>query len=141
MDAERPVRATERLNGRLVTHALGLSTETLRRKDTRLANCSSLSRRCRRLRSASSLSASSTVKRALISSAFRSTLRDRLAEHPRSPGAGSSPADWLDRQAPIRFPSDTVALRGPDFVFAFHDGEEIGRVCCSHREADGTRSK
>jgi len=66
------------------------------------------------------------VKRVLISSAFRSTLRNHLAEHPRSSGAGSSSADWLDRHAPIRFPSDTVAGRVPDFVFAFHDGEEIG---------------
>jgi predicted RNase H-like HicB family nuclease len=48
----------------------------------------------------------------LTSSALRSTLRDHLAEHPRSPGAGGSSADWLDRQSANPVPIGHSRVKG-----------------------------
>src|SRR2546428_14088730 len=85
-----------------------------------------LSRRYRRLRCGSLLNASSMAKPVLISSAFLSRLRDCLAEHPRSTGASGASPDCLGlkRQSGSH---RTLSRDGwPDFVFAFHDNEEIG---------------
>src|SRR3989442_12630047 len=85
-----------------------------------------LSRRYRRLRCGSLLNASSMAKPVLISSAFLSRLRDCLAEHPRSTGASCASTGWLGAQASIRLSSNLSRDGWPDFVFAFHDNEEIG---------------
>src|SRR5688572_7132600 len=85
-----------------------------------------LSPRSRRWRSGSSPSVSSRVKRGPTFSPFPSRRRDGLAKHSRSEGAGGSTADWLDTQASIRSHRTLLRDGWPDFVFAFHDGEEIG---------------
>ena len=69
----------------------------------------------------------STLKQAPSSSPFRSTLRDRLAEHPRARRvlAALLRIGWmLKRQSGSH---RTLSRAGwPDFVFAFHENEEIG---------------
>ena len=67
-----------------------------------------------------------TVKRALSSSPSPSTLRDRLVEHrARRVLAALLRIGWvLQRQSGSH---RTLSREGwPDFVFAFHDNEEIG---------------
>ena len=66
------------------------------------------------------------LKRGPTFSPFPSRRRDGLAKHSRSEGAGGSTADWLDTQASIRVHRTLSRDGWPDFVFAFHDGEEIG---------------
>ena len=48
-----------------------------------------------------------------------------MAEYPLAPGAGSPPENWLGDQAAVGFPPNAVP-GWVDFVFAFHDDEEIG---------------
>jgi hypothetical protein len=43
--------------------------------------------------------------------------------HPRT---RSSLPDWLVSEAPVRFSQSSFSAGSPDFVFAFHDREEIG---------------
>jgi hypothetical protein len=49
-----------------------------------------------------------------------------MAKRPGVTGAGSAPEDRLEREAPVRLASNTSRDGWSDFVFAFHDGEELG---------------
>ena len=51
---------------------------------------------------------------------------ERLAEHPFSTGAGGPPEDWLGGQASVRSHRTLSRTGWDDFVFAFHDDDEIG---------------
>lgn len=60
-------------------------------------------------------------------SACRSSLREHLAEHKGAAGACRVASDRLDGEAPGGTSHVTLARDGwPDYVFAFHDSDEIG---------------
>jgi len=49
-----------------------------------------------------------------------------MAQHTRQAGAGCLDQDRLDSQASIQLAPRSFSGRVADYVFAFHDGEEIG---------------
>ena len=52
----------------------------------------------------------------------------------------SAKQNWVENQTTDRiFASPIISSRsGPDYVFAFHDGEEIGpRMLCPYRKKNG----
>lgn len=68
------------------------------------------------------------AKRCRKTSPACSSSHEPLAGRQGEPRARGALADRLDRQTPERIGSHRTLQRPgwPDFVFAFHDGEEIG---------------
>jgi hypothetical protein len=60
------------------------------------------------------------------SSTSPSKPREQLAQHTGHAGSGSLEADRVGHQAPIWIHITLARPGWPDFVFAFHESEEVG---------------
>jgi hypothetical protein len=71
-----------------------------------------------------------------------SSLHEWLARDTGKPRIAGASSHWMDDQAPARFAPHAVKARGPDYVFAFHDDEELGpRMLARIAKLTGLRSE